>query len=154
MNKNFIYEYYQKITDGSIVVGKWILLFYKIIISGIEEGRFFYSQKKANRAIKFIENFCHHCEGQSGYLKLELWQKAFVSVVFGILDAEGNRQFREVILIMARKMVSHYLQPQYLNTAYSVTGNMVLRFSAWLRSWTRRILFIIRFGNPLRRNRN
>ena len=34
---------------------------------------------------------------------MELWQKAFVSVVFGIVGAAGLRQFREVVLIIARK---------------------------------------------------
>lgn len=36
MMNNYIYEYYQKIQDGSIVVGKWILLFYTYIIKGLE----------------------------------------------------------------------------------------------------------------------
>ena len=36
-------------------------------------------------------------------LKLELWQKAFLSVVYGIVDKDGKRHFREIVLIMARK---------------------------------------------------
>ena len=100
---NFIYEYYQGIQDGSIVVGRWIKLWYEYIINGIESGKFVFNQKKANKAIKFIENFCHHCEGRDDLLKLELWQKAIVSVLFGILDHKGNRQFRETVIIMARK---------------------------------------------------
>ena len=36
-------------------------------------------------------------------IRLELWQKAFLAVVFGILDANGKRQFREVLLVIARK---------------------------------------------------
>ncbi|MBO7682740.1 MAG: terminase large subunit, partial [Clostridia bacterium] len=38
-----------------------------------------------------------------GPLKLELWQKAMLSAMFGILDENGNRQFREVLLVVARK---------------------------------------------------
>ena len=63
----------------------------------------FLDQKRASKAIRYIETFCHHSEGRSDVIKLELWQKAFVSVIFGILDHNGNRQFREVVLIMARK---------------------------------------------------
>lgn len=100
---NYIYEYYQKIKDGSIVAGRWIIMFYEYIIKGLENQLFFFSQKKANRAIRFIESFCHHSEGRDDLLKLELWQKALVSVVFGIVDAEEIRQFREVVVIMARK---------------------------------------------------
>lgn len=100
---NYIYEYYQKIQDGSIVVGKWILLFYTYIIKGLENQSFYFSQKKANKAIRFIETFCHHCEGRDDLLKLELWQKATISVIFGIVDENEVRIFREVLIIIGRK---------------------------------------------------
>ena len=100
---NYLLAYYQAIEDGSIVVGKWIRMFYRYIISGLEKQSFFFDEKKASKAIKYIETFCHHCEGRSDTIKLELWQKAFVSVVFGILDGIGNRQFREIVLVVARK---------------------------------------------------
>ena len=102
---NYILAYYQGIKDGSIVVNKWIRLLYKQIIEGLEDGRFFYSQKDANRALRFIETFCHHHEGElaPGRLKLELWQKALISLIFGIVDETGARQFREVFLVCARK---------------------------------------------------
>ena len=100
---NYIYEYYQKIKDGSIVAGRWIIIFYEYIIKGMENQSFFFSPKKADKAIRFIETFCHHSEGRDDLLKLELWQKALVSVVFGIVDSDGVRQFREVVVIIARK---------------------------------------------------
>lgn len=100
---NYIYEYYHKIKTGEIVVGKWILLIYEYIIRGLEENKFFFNAKKANKAIKFIENFCHHCEGRDDLLKLELWQKAIVSVMFGIVEDDGYRVFREVVIVMSRK---------------------------------------------------
>ena len=100
---NYLYEYYQGIQNGSIVVGRWVRLWYEKIIRGLESGEYRFSQKKANKAIRFIETFCHHCEGRNDLLTLELWQKALVSVVFGIVDETGARQFREVVIIMARK---------------------------------------------------
>ena len=102
---NYIYEYHQKIQDGSIVVGEYIKKWYEYIIKGLESKSFFYDAKKAKLAINFIENFCHHHEGTLApeLLKLELWQKAFLSVTFGIVDKDGLRQFREVLLIVARK---------------------------------------------------
>lgn len=100
---NYILAYYQAIQDGSVVVGRWIRIWYEYIIKGIESGEFSFNQKKANKAIKFIENFCHHCEGRDDLIRLELWQKALVSVLFGIIDQNGNRQFREAVVIMARK---------------------------------------------------
>lgn len=102
---NYIYQYYQKISDGSIVVGKWIKLVYAYIVHGLENKDFFFDQKKANHAIDFIETFCRHAEGALApqHIKLELWQKAFVSCLFGIVGEDGLRQFREVLLIVGRK---------------------------------------------------
>ncbi len=101
----YILAYYQGICDGSIVVGRWVRLFYEIVICGIQDGQWFYDNRKAKKAIKFIENFCRHHEGAKapGLIRLELWQKAAVSVIFGIVGADGLRQFREVLLVVARK---------------------------------------------------
>ena len=102
---NSIYEYYQAIKEGTVTVGKWIRAWYEYLIKGLESKSFFFDQKKANKAIKFIETFCHHHEGALApqCIKLELWQKAMISVIFGIVDANGNRQFREVMVVVGRK---------------------------------------------------
>ena len=102
---NYILEYYQQIKDGTVTVGNWTRLGYEYLVKGLENKSFFYSAKKAKAAILFIENYCHHHEGVLApqLVKLELWQKAFVSAAFGIVDANNNRQFREVVLIIARK---------------------------------------------------
>lgn len=100
---NYLLAYYQAIQNGSVVVGRWVRMFYEYIIKGLQEQSFFFDQKKANRAIRFIETFCHHCEGRDDLLRLELWQKAAVSVIFGVVGADGLRQFREVVIVVARK---------------------------------------------------
>lgn len=102
---NHIYEYYQGIQNGSVVVGRWVRIWYEYIIKGLETGLFLFDVKKAGKAIRFIETFCRHHEGALAprLVRLELWQKAFVSVVFGILDETGARQFREVVCVIARK---------------------------------------------------
>lgn len=102
---NYILAYYQRICDGSEVVGRWVRLIYEYIVKGLENKLFFYNHKKAQAAILFIETFCHHHEGAlaPGLIRLELWQKAFLSVLFGILDETGARQFREVFLVIGRK---------------------------------------------------
>lgn len=100
---NYIYEYADAIRTGRVTVGKWIDAIYRILIAGLQEKKWYFDAKKANKAIKFIENFCHHSEGRNDLLKLELWQKAIVSAIFGIVDAGGFRQFREVFIMVARK---------------------------------------------------
>ena len=102
---NEILAYYQAIQDGTVLVGRWIKLFYQYIVNGLEKGSFFFSPKKAKVAIKFIEAFCRHHEGELApqLIKLELWQRALISVLFGIMDKDGNRQFREAFIVMGRK---------------------------------------------------
>lgn len=102
---NYILAYYQKINDGSIIVGKWISLLYEKIVAGIEDGTYIFNQQKANRAIKFIETFCRHNKGKLApkQLKLSLWQKAFISILYGIVDESDHRIFREVALFVGRK---------------------------------------------------
>ena len=100
---NHIQEYHHRIQTGEIVVGKWVRLLYEKITAGLRDGLFYFDSRKANRAIEFIETFCHHCEGRSDLITLELWQKATVCLMFGIVDDEGLRIFREVFLVMGRK---------------------------------------------------
>ena len=102
---NYIYEYYQKINDGTIIVGKWVKLVYDIIIDDIKNKKYTYDAKKAKKAILYIENYCRHHEGELApqHLKLELWQKALVSCIFGLVDDDGNRHYREIMVIIARK---------------------------------------------------
>lgn len=105
MLAKYIDEYYEKINSGEIVVGIWIKKVYDYIIEGLKSGQFSFDEAKAQKAIDWIENKCFHTEGPlaPGNLKLELWQKAFVASIFGIVDDNGYRQFREVFLVMGRK---------------------------------------------------
>lgn len=102
---NHIYAYYQQISNGKITVGRWIQLLYEYLIKGLENRSFFFDQNRANQAISWIEMHCFHTEGPlaPGAFKLELWQKAMLSAMFGIVDEKGNPQFREVVLVVARK---------------------------------------------------
>lgn len=100
---SYIHEYHSLIQAGEIVVGEWIRLLYEKVTGELSEGLCFLDSAKANKAIKFIENFCHHCEGRSDLIKLELWQKATISLIFGIVDEYGYRIYREVFLIIGRK---------------------------------------------------
>lgn len=101
---NYIVEYHDKIERGQIIAGKWIKKIYKILVDGIKSGDWDFDAKKANKAIQFIENFCHHSKGRNDLFKLELWQKAIISAIFGILDKKTHRrQFRESFLLVGRK---------------------------------------------------
>lgn len=122
--ENFIFTYYQRITNGSVTCGRWIRLIYEYLVKGLEKRIFFFDQKKANDAINWIETHCFHVEGEKapGELKLELWQKAFLSAVFGIVDSNGRRQFREVLLVVARKNGKSLLAAAIADYIFRVEG--------------------------------
>lgn len=121
---NYIYSYYQAIKSGKIIVGKWILKIYEYIIRGLENKDFFYDQKKGNGAVDWIEAHCYHTEGAlaPGNFKLELWQKAMVSAIFGIVDENGLRQFREVLLVIGRKNGKSILASSIAKYVWMVEG--------------------------------
>lgn len=104
-SENFILSYYQGMKDGTIVVGQWVMLLYELIIQGLQDKRWFYDHKKALKAIKYFEKHVFHVEGPLApkVVKLELWQKALLSLIYGIVDENGKRQFREIFLLIARK---------------------------------------------------
>lgn len=102
---NYILAYYQRICDGSEIVGKWIRMLYERIVQGIESGEYIFDQRKANNVIRFFEKFVRHNKGKLApqCITLSLWQKAMLSVVFGIVDENGIRIFREVFIVVGRK---------------------------------------------------
>ena len=122
--ENCIYTYYQQIKDGSITVGRWVRLIYEYLVDGIEKKLFFFDQKKANAAIDWAESHWFHTEGHlaPGNISLELWQKAMLSAIFGIVDANGYRQFREVLLVVARKNGKSLLASGIGNYFFRIEG--------------------------------
>lgn len=103
---NWIYTYYQGIKDGTYVVGQWVALIYEKIVKQIESKEVVYDQKEANAAVDWIESHCFHVEGilAPNPIKLEVWQKAIVSCIFGLYLPDGTAPaYREIVLIIGRK---------------------------------------------------
>lgn len=122
---NYIYKYYQSIKDGSIITSSYVESLYSILVKGMEDKTYVFNQKKADNAIRWIEKYCHHTEGPlaPGLLKLELWQKAMLSAMFGICDPKtGVRQFREVVLIVSRKNGKSLFAAAIANYTFFVDG--------------------------------
>ena len=121
---NYIYEYYQQINDGTVRVGKWIRLIYEYIMKGLDEKRFYFDIKKANSAIEWIEAHTFHVEGPlaPGPFIMEVWEKALISCVFGIVDEKGVRVFREVLLLIGRKNGKSILASAIANYVFRQCG--------------------------------
>lgn len=106
---NPIIEYNNKIQNKEIITSLKVKRVYQEIVENIINNplsEYEYNEKKASHAIDFIEQFCKHSKGAMGGKPfiLELWQKALVAAMFGIVDRiDGFRKYQEVVLIVGRK---------------------------------------------------
>lgn len=103
---NPILEYWEQIETGKIKVGRKIHDWYRHLAYKVNNpGEYFYSPKRANHVIEFAENVCKISKGAGAGqpVRLELWEKAHLAAVFGFIDIEGNRQYREAMLIVGKK---------------------------------------------------
>ncbi|PTI88630.1 terminase large subunit [Mammaliicoccus vitulinus] len=104
---NHIVAYWQEMEKGNIVVSKRIYKQYQKLVQDIEHhDKYVFDEDKANRPIKFIEAFCKHSKGELAGkpLKLALFQRAYISALFGFIDKDtGHRRYTESFFFVARK---------------------------------------------------
>ena len=103
---NPIKEYWEEIKSKKVVVCDKLYRTYKKVINDMENpGEFFYSNKRANHVIEFIENFCRHSKGKMGGkpVILELWEKAMLATIFGFVNIEGVRKYQFAELLIGKK---------------------------------------------------
>ena len=64
-----------------------------------------YDKKKADRAVTFIENLCHTKGKWAGTpFWLLPWQEQLIRDIFGIVKADGSRQFRTAFVEICKKV--------------------------------------------------
>ena len=64
-----------------------------------------YDKQKADKAVRFIENLCHTKGKWAGEKFLLLpWQEQIVRDIFGIVNEQGYRQFRECFTLISKKI--------------------------------------------------
>ena len=108
---NPILEYYERIKSGEEVVSRKVARVYRKLAEdiggsvGADGTVYHYSHSRGNHILEFAENYCRHSKGKLGgqLVVLELWEKAMLAAMFGFIDDEGRRRYREVILIVAKK---------------------------------------------------
>ena len=106
-----ILEYYDRIKSGDEVVSRKVARVYRKLAEdlsgsvGADGTVYHYSHSRANHILEFAENYCRHSKGKLGgqLVVLELWEKAMLAAMFGFIDDEGRRKYREIILIVAKK---------------------------------------------------
>lgn len=106
---NYVEEYYACIERGEIVVSRRVKKVYDRLVKQMRnpdaDFPYYFDEEIGERPIYFIEKYCKQAQGTLGApLRLELFQKAFIQLVFGWLEkGTGFRRFREVMLLLARK---------------------------------------------------
>lgn len=103
---NPVLEYWEKIQNKEIKVCDKIYRTYQKVVNDINNpGEYFYSPNRANHILEFAENYCRHSKGKFGGkpVRLELWEKAHLATIFGFIDINGNRKYRESLLIVGKK---------------------------------------------------
>lgn len=105
---NYITEYVKQIRAGKCVVSNRVKKVYEGLQADIESPAcgYVFDEAKAMRPIEFIERFCRHSKGEwaGKPVKLELFQKAFISALFGFVsETTGLRRYRETLFYVARK---------------------------------------------------
>lgn len=127
---DYIQDYYDKIVNNEVVVGKWIRLFYDWLIKQLDDGVLQHDIEKSNKAIDWIEAHTFHVEGPlaPGPFLLEVWEKALISVIFGIINPTNDlRAFREVVLLIGRKNGKSILASAIANYVFREEGGFGAR---------------------------
>ena len=114
MAVNYVRQYVRAIRAGTVTVSEPVRQVYERLDAEAADKAcpYRFSAKLGDHAIRFIESFCRHYEGEhAGQLvKLELWEKAFIQTLFGWVDKKTRlRRFREFFLLVARKNGKSFL---------------------------------------------
>lgn len=114
MAVNYVRQYVRAIRAETVTVSEPVRQVYERLDAEAADKAcpYRFSAKLGDHAIRFIETFCRHYEGEhAGQLvKLELWEKAFIQTLFGWVDKKTRlRRFREFFLLVARKNGKSFL---------------------------------------------
>lgn len=105
---NCILKYWEAIQGGKVTVPKRVYKTYERLVSDIKEPQdgYIFDESRANKPIRFIEQFCKHSKGEwaGKPVKLELFQKAYIAALFGFIHKDtGLRKYKETLFMVARK---------------------------------------------------
>lgn len=103
---NYISRYWKKIESGEIEVSEKVMKTMTELMDIVngKNKKYHFDPLLANYPIVFIENCCKQYKGAIGKsLKLELFQKAIIQAIYGIVDKNGIRRYNEVFIVIGRK---------------------------------------------------
>ena len=102
----YLEEYYQQIMSGSITAGHELKDELSKLMEEMDDDRFIYDTRDADLRMDFMEH-CVKLTKSPFYgqpMILMLWQKAFISAMYGFkMAADLTDRFRRILLLIARK---------------------------------------------------
>lgn len=116
----YLEEYYKQIMDGEIIAGHELKTELTKLMAELDDDRYIYDTRDADLRMDFMEH-CVRLTKSPFYgqpMKLMLWQKAFISAMYGFKMADSTYvlqnetankyrkhidRFRRVLLLIARK---------------------------------------------------
>ena len=104
-SNGFLEEYASKCKTGEIIIGRELADELDNLLQDMRGDEYLYDTKAADDRIDFIEN-CVRLTKSPYYgepMRLLLWQKAFISALYGFKMPDGIERFKKVLLLIARK---------------------------------------------------
>lgn len=113
---NYLLQYREAIRRGEIIAGVELITELDNLIADLDDPRYIYDTRDSEQRIDFMEN-CIRLTKSPFYgkpMKLMLWQKAFIEVVYSFkmadrtyTDADGRvrpvDRFQKIVLLIGRK---------------------------------------------------
>ena len=106
LEDTYLWEYYSAIQSGEIIAGRELKTELEKLINDFDNPLYYYDTARANKKMLFMEN-CVRLTKSPYYgkpMKLMLWQKAFIEVIYSFRMTEDDTdRFKRVLLLIARK---------------------------------------------------
>lgn len=106
INSNGYFEqYYESVMSGERVCGNDLKQCLERVNKFIHHENYIYDTEEADKRIRFLERWYRGTKEPyyNKPIEVMLWQKAFISAVYGTYRLDGRRQFQFVVLEVARK---------------------------------------------------
>lgn len=120
----FLEEYREKAKSGEIIIGQELMMELNNLYEDMQSDEYVYDTTDADLRIDFIEG-CIRLTKSPFYgkpMELMLFQKAFISALYGFKMLDGTDRFRKALFLLARKNGKSELNSAMGNSEF-VVGN-------------------------------
>lgn len=104
-SNGFLEEYYSACNRGEVLVGAELFTELENLMADLKNKNYIYDTRDADKRINFMEH-CIRLTKSPFYgkpMQLLLFQKAFISALYGFKMKDGTDRFQRALLLIARK---------------------------------------------------